>query len=75
MDTQLKAALGAVKLDALATHEIQQFYNSLQREQGARQPLSPKTIRNIHGVFHKALQQAVELGHLQNNPAPTGGKG
>lgn len=69
VDTHLKAALGAVKLDALATHEIQQFYNSLQREQGARQPLSPKTIRNIHGVFHKALQQAVELGHLQNNPA------
>ena len=69
VDVHLKAALGAVKLDALTTHEIQQFYNALQQGQGNKQPLSPKTIRNIHGVLHKALQQAVELGHIRNNPA------
>lgn len=69
VETHLKPAFGAVKLDALATHEIQRFYNSLQKGQGPRQPLSPKTIRNVHGVLHKALQQAVELGYLRNNPA------
>ena len=69
VDTHLKPAFGAVKLDALATHEIQRFYNSLQKGQGPRQPLSPKTIRNIHGVLHKALQQAVELSYLRSNPA------
>lgn len=69
VDTHLKTALGAVRLDDLTTQEIQQFYNSLQRGQGSRQPLSPKTIRNIHGVFHKALQQAVELEYLRSNPA------
>ena len=55
VETHLKPAFGAVKLDALATHEIQRFYNSLQKGQGPRQPLSPKTIRNVHGVLHKAL--------------------
>lgn len=69
VETHLKPAFGAVKLDALATHEIQRFYNSLQKGQGPRQPLSPKTIRNVHGVLHKALQQAVELGYLRSNPA------
>lgn len=64
VETYLKPAFGAVKLDALATHVIQRFYNSLQKGQGPRQPLSPKTIRNVHGVLHKALQQAVELGYL-----------
>ena len=69
VETHLKPAFGAVKLDALATHEIQRFYNSLRKGQGPRQPLSPKTIRNVHGVLHKALQQAVELGYLRSNPA------
>ena len=31
-------------------------------------PLSPKTIKNVHGVLHKALQQAVEVGYLRFNP-------
>lgn len=69
VDTHLKPAFGAMKLEALPTHEIQRFYNNLQKGQGPKAPLSPKTIRNIHGVFHKALQQAVELGYLRTNPA------
>ena len=32
-------------------------------------PMSPKSIKNIHGVLHKALQQAVELGYLRANPS------
>ena len=31
-------------------------------------PLSAKSIKNIHGVLHKALQQAVELGYIRTNP-------
>ena len=31
--------------------------------------MSAKTIKNIHGVLHKALKQAVELGYLRYNPA------
>ncbi len=32
-------------------------------------PLSPKTIRNIHGCLHRALQQAVLLGYIRSNPS------
>jgi hypothetical protein len=36
-----------------------------------RDPLSPKTIKNLHGVLHKALKQALELGYIKFNPSPT----
>lgn len=32
-------------------------------------PLSAKTVRNIHGVLHKALEQAVKVGYIRINPA------
>lgn len=57
----LKPALGASKLDTLQPHVIQAFYNGLS--------CSPKTVKNIHGVLHKALQQAIRLGYLRSNPA------
>ena len=31
--------------------------------------LSAKSVRNVHGVLHKALQQAVLVGYLRVNPA------
>ena len=62
----IKPALGAIKLQALSAHEIQGMYNAAQR---GDKPLAPKTIKNLHGVMHKALQQAVELGYIKFNPA------
>ncbi len=62
----LKPALGMKKLDALLPADIQRFYNSLIQ---GEKPLSAKTIKNIHGIFHRALQQALDLGYLRNNPA------
>lgn len=32
-------------------------------------PLSAKTVKNIHGVLHKALEKAVKLGYIRMNPA------
>lgn len=31
--------------------------------------LSPKTIRGLHGILHKALNQAAAIGYLRFNPA------
>lgn len=62
----IKPSLGALKLSALSTHDIQKVFNSLQKR---AKPLSPKTIHNLHGVIHKALQQAVELEYIRINPA------
>ncbi len=78
----IKPDLGAVKLESLNTHTIQGFYNKLSREgheikkkdeRGkitvTHEPLSPKTIKNVHGVLHKALQQAAMIGYIRFNPA------
>lgn len=62
--THIEPGLGDIKLSALSTHTIQTLYNRLQRDKG----LSPKTIKNVHGALHKALQQAVELGYIRFNP-------
>lgn len=65
----IKPALGAVRLEALTTQMIQAFYNGLGKPVKSRpKGLSPKTVKNIHGVLHKALQQAVSLGLLRFNP-------
>ncbi len=63
----IKPALGAIKLTSLNTVEIQRFYNRLLKGVEDNEPLSPKTIKNIHGVLHKALKQAVEIGYLKYN--------
>lgn len=65
----IKPALGAVKLESLNAHTIQGFYNSLGTERDGKPGLSPKTVKNIHGVLHKALQQAVAVGYIRFNPA------
>lgn len=65
----LKPGLGAIKLESLAAHHIQSLYNRLSDPQGESTPLSPKTIKNAHGVLHKALQQAVSNGYIRFNPS------
>lgn len=65
----IKPALGAVRLESLTAQMIQGFYNDLGKPaKGRPEGLSPKTVKNIHGVLHKALQQAVLIGSLRFNP-------
>ena len=77
----IKPALGAIRPEALNTQTIQSFYNKLAKEgreirrkdkKGkitvTKAPMSAKSIKNIHGVLHKALQQAVLIGSLRFNP-------
>ena len=76
----LKPALGAVKLAKLSPPQIQSFYNELGRtgkvttkkdKNGKtverREPLSPKSIRLVHGVLSKALNTAVRIGYIKRN--------
>lgn len=74
-------ALGSVRLSALSTVDVQKFYNALVRDgytvtrtvSGKKvteqKPLSPKSVRNVHGTFHKALEKAVALNYIKFNPA------
>lgn len=64
----LKPRLGAIKLEALNAHIIQGLYNSLSAPEKEEEALSPKTVKNVHGVLHKALQQAVANGYIRFNP-------
>lgn len=78
----LKPAFGATKLSKLTTPQIQSFYNELGRTGKVtrkkdkagkilerREPLSPKSIRLVHGVLSKALNTAVRVGYIKRNAA------
>ena len=65
----LKPGLGALRLDALTTHDIQEFYNSLHSSSESRNALSSKTIKNIHGILHHALEQAMLNNYIRANPS------
>ena len=62
-------ALGAVKLTDLTPPMVQRFINELSKDTRKRAALAPKTVKNIHGVLHRALMQAERIGYLQSNPA------
>ena len=64
----LRPALGNISLETLKVHTVQRLYNSLSQEHDGQPALSAKTIKNIHGVLHKALQQAVLLNYIRYNP-------
>lgn len=64
IETHIKPKLGRYKLTELNSTQIQAFYNFLLREQGK----SPKTIKNVHGILHKALTQAMNLRYIGFNP-------
>ena len=61
----IKPSLGDIPLKQLSTRDIQQLYTNLLKER----ELSPKTVRNIHGVLHRTLEQAKLLGYIKVNPA------
>ena len=56
--------IGDVALSRLTPAMIQRMYNNLMEDK----ELSPKTIKNIHGVLHRALNQAQMLGYIRVNP-------
>ena len=66
--THIKPGLGAIRMDALDTHLVQSFYNNLREPTTDRAAVSPKTVKNVHGILHKALQQAVANGYIRFNP-------
>ena len=62
-------ALGRLKLQALNAPIVQRFINWMKDGDKETAPLSPKTVKSVHGVLHKALQQALILGYIKTNPA------
>lgn len=53
--------LGAVRLDQLRPHMVQEFINGLE--------LAPGSVRLVFQVLHAALEKAVDLVYIPRNPA------
>jgi len=73
----IKPNLGAVKLSALSAPMIQSVYNRLQENKVIKdnkgntkeiKGLSAKSVKNVNGVLHSSIQQAVKLGYIRVNP-------
>ena len=58
-----KPTIGEVPLSKLKAPMIQKIYNDL-KDRG----ISPKYIKNIHGVIHRALEMALKLEYMLRNP-------
>lgn len=56
--------IGGVKVKALNTATIQDFYTRLATQTGLE-----RTREQVHGVLHQALDHAVRMGILTANPA------
>ena len=56
--------IGEARLSKLSSPMLQRMYNDLMEEKN----LSPKSIKNIHGVLHRSLEQARKLGYIPRNP-------
>lgn len=61
--------LGAAQLTALTPVQVQRFCNRLSEGYGQQKPLSPKSVKNIHGILHSCLKRAVLSGLILSNPA------
>ena len=82
-ETHIYPAIGAVKLSKLTAAQLTKLYNQLSidgktithkdRKTGkvtiTKEPSSAKTIKNIHAIISKALDDAVEQGMLKENVA------
>ena len=65
IESQIKPRLAKIKLTALNPTHLQSFYNYLYHDA----KLQPKTIKNIHGIIHKSLNQAMKLRYIGYNSA------
>ena len=71
VELYIKPMLGKTKLCELSPHAVQGFVGKLSKlvSSHSHRPLSEKTIRNIHGVLCKALNEAERIGYVSHNPA------
>lgn len=66
---RVKPFLGQIQLCRLTPVIFQKYYNdSIKGNLKGLDAISAKTVKNVHGIIHKALQKAVELGYLKSNP-------
>jgi len=70
IEKHLKPRFGKIKLNELKGSQIQVEYNKMliNGRVDGKGALSPKTIRNIHLVLHRAFEQALKDDLILKNP-------
>jgi integrase len=62
--------LGHIRLQQLTASDLRAFYGELGASGGRRsQGLKPKTVKNVHALIHRALEDAVDQGLMTRNVA------
>lgn len=70
--------IGRIRLQELSASHLNRLYADLREaggtqmshaKRGQTKPLSPKTVRNVHAMLSKALNDAVDVGLLATNVA------
>ena len=70
INSHILPALGRTKLARLKAAEIDHFYAMLRDRGGAGgRPLSPASVRQVHAILRRALQQGVKWEWIASNPA------
>ena len=71
IENHIRPVIGAVKLSALTPVQIQKLINNIKSTRNTTKgaQVNPKTVKNVHGILHSALQQAVVCGYINVNPA------
>lgn len=62
MTNHIFPTIGHIALQKLTSQHVQRLIN-----QKLREGKSAKTIKDMHGILHKPLEKAVQLGYLQRN--------
>ena len=60
-NNHIKPEIGDIRLAKLSVIDVQRFVNRKSEW------LSAKTVKNIHGVLHKALEQAIDCDIIRKN--------
>lgn len=66
--THLLPAFNSIELSKLSNEMVQKFVNSLREPRDGKKGLSAKTIKNVNGVLHAAMEQATINRYIPFNP-------
>jgi integrase len=56
------------RLQELRVNDFEDFYDRLRTGRNGRRPLKPKSIRNVHGLLHRAYRSAMRDRKVESNP-------
>ncbi len=70
IENHIVPRIGGIRLRDLGPGQLTNLYGDLHRDGSLRGPggLSSRTVRYVHRIVHRALQDAVRWGHLFRNP-------